>query len=71
MSWLLVAFLGEMHEPCTPLRDPFGGTKLCSDLRNPFNDLKDPFDDLKNPLPSIDPEERMKTSELRIPDELR
>jgi hypothetical protein len=67
--WLLVAFLDWGDPLCTLLRDP--GTNLCSELREPFDDLKYPFDDLKNPHPTIDPEDRIRTSELKTPKTLR
>jgi hypothetical protein len=79
--WLLfVGFLdaSDLRDPfaCRPPRkgkDPFA-SKISSELRDPFarsiatraskNDLRDPFE-------SIDPEDRMKMSELRVPPELR
>jgi hypothetical protein len=62
MWWLFVAFLA--LQKCTPLRDPFGATRTCSELRDPF------AHGLKIPDLSIDPEDRIKTNELRIPSEL-
>ena len=62
MMWLLfVAFLGagDLRDPfarCTPLKDPFGDSLTCGEMRDPF---------------SKEPEERMKTNDLRIPEELR